>query len=103
MSNRSRFVAATAGSAALAVGAVARARRRARVANATQGVSEVIMPSVLQDTPFVAPRMRVGDEAHAPGHQHLQRRGADTEGRRPKPMRVRPFAKHQHGSRHPGR
>lgn len=102
MGNRSRFLAVAVGSAA-AIGTLARARRRARVVSAGEGFVEDIMPSVLQEAPSTAPPVPTADEAHAPGHQHLHRRGTDTDGPVPRPMRVRPFAKHRHGLRQPGR
>ncbi len=100
MGNRSRFVTATAGSAAIAVGAMVRARRRSRVAQATEGFAESIMPT---PTPRASSSGPVADEAHAPGHQHLHLGERELNEPRPKSTRVRPFAKHRHGMRHPGR
>lgn len=101
MGNRSRYVAAAAGSAALAVGALARRRWRTRLGEAATGFAEDIMPSVVDETPEVPPPV-LADVAHAAGHRHLgPPDGARRWGRRRRTPR--PFAKHQHGARYPGR
>lgn len=102
MVTRTRL-AALAGSAAagsaIAVGTVARLRRRARLRAAGRGFVEDVMPSILEPT-----RSADGlDEAHAPGHRHLVRRRAVNDGAGTLPVGTRPFAKHRHGLRHPGR
>ncbi len=102
MGNRSRFVTVAAGSAA-AVAALTRARRRARLASATEGFVDDIMPSVLQETPSSGLPVPSADEAHAPGHRHLHWSGTETDEPAPRPVRVRPLAKHRRGLRHPGR
>jgi hypothetical protein len=60
------------------------------------------MPSVGHDVASTAPTW-TGDVAHAPGHQHLPLTGDVREERTPPTVRSRPFAKHRHGLRHPGR
>lgn len=100
MGNKSKLLVATAGSAAFAVRALSRARRRARFAQSTKGISEVIMPSVGDDASSEPP-LAVADESHAPGHRHLSRRKITSV--EPKIANARPFAKHQRGLRHPGR
>ena len=99
MGNRSKFVAVTA---AGAVGLTAlRARRRARLEHAAEGIVDAIMPSVLDNVPSKpAP---IADEAHAPGHQHLQRTPAIEDEPSVPHLRERPWTKHAHGLRHPGR
>lgn len=92
-----RKLAAVAGSV-LAAGALARVRRRARAGG--RGFVEDVMPSVLEAPP--EPAMAGFDEAHAPAHRHvpLARR---LDGNAPRRVASRPFAKHRHGLRHPGR
>ena len=102
MGNRSKLVVVTAGSAAFAARALSRARRRARLAASTKGIAEVIMPSVVEETPSAQQRL-ITDESHAPGHQHLMRRAMNASESEPEPVDDRPFAKHQRGLRHPGR
>ena len=98
MGNRSKFFAAsaTAGAAGLAV---LRARRHARLEHAAEGIADAIMPSIADNRP---PEPEpVADEAHAPGHQHL---GPIEDDDSPVPrLRERPWTKHFHGFRHPGR
>lgn len=75
MGNRSKFVAmtATAGAFGLTVWQSRRRRRHGPVA---------------------------ADDAHAPGHQHLPPAAEQV----PTPqLRERPWTKHDHGLRHPGR
>lgn len=98
MANRRKLAAAAAGSV-LAAGAFARARRRARAAG--RGFVEDIMPSVLEEPP--TPKMAGFDDAHAPGHRHLPLEGWVSDAAEPAQVRSRPFAKHRHGLRHPGR
>jgi hypothetical protein len=100
MGSRSKLIVVTAGSAAFAARALSRARRRARLAGSTKGIAEVIMPSVVEETPSAQQRV-ITDESHAPGHQHLTRR--EMAAPEPEPVYDRPFAKHQRGFRHPGR
>lgn len=96
MGNRSKFVAVTAAAIGLAG---LRARRRARLEPAAEGIVDAIMPSVLDDLPPKA--APIADDAHAPGHQHL----APIEDEPPPVprLRERPWTKHYHGFRHPGR
>ena len=103
MTKRSPFVAAAAGSALVALGTVVRARRRGRVDDATRGIGAAIMPTTLHGAESVAPQSPIADESHAPGHQHLHWSEETTDEARPRPVRERPFAKHRHGLRHPGR
>ena len=100
MANKSKVIMVTAGSAAFVARALSRARRRSLLAATTKGIAEVVMPSVLEETPSTQQRV-AGDEAHAPGHRHLARPFL-TE-REPNRVDDRPFAKHQRGFRHPGR
>ena len=100
MGNRSKYVVASAGAAALATRALVRSRWRGRFASATKEIAETIMPSVVEETPSVR-SFAVDDESHAPGHEHLARPA--TGPALPKPNDERPFAKHQRGLRHPGR
>lgn len=65
MGARSRYVAASAAT----VGAVLAARRRARLRRAAEGVRDAILPTHVVDLPYEEGR---ADEAHAPGHQHLE-------------------------------
>ena len=65
MGNRSKYVAVTAAAAA----AAAAARRRARLRQAMDGIRDTILPA--QITEFRTTPEPEGDEAHAPGHQHL--------------------------------
>ena len=97
MGTRRKLAAAAAGSA-LAAGALARFRRRARAAG--KGFVEDVMPSVLEQLP--EPTMPGFDEAHAPGHRHVPLIGR-SDGATPRRVNSRPFAKHRHGLRHPGR
>jgi len=100
MGNRSKFVAVTAAAGALGLNAL-RARRRARLEHAAEGIVDAIMPSVADDAPSKpAP---TADEAHAPGHQHLHRTAATEEDPTAPRLRGRPWTKHAHGLRHPGR
>ena len=64
MGSRSRYVAGS-----VALGALVAARRRARLRRAAEGVREAILPSHVIDLPY---EERIADEAHAPGHQHLE-------------------------------
>ena len=100
MGNRSKFVAVTA--AAGAVGLTAsRARRRARLEHAAEGIVDAIMPSVAENAPpKPAP---VADEAHAPGHQHLHPTAVIEEESTAPRLRERPWTKQAHGLRHPDR
>lgn len=99
MSNRSRFVA-FAGVAAGVGGlrALYRVRRRARLSRVVSGVGNVVTPPEGS-----APAFRAADVAHAPGHRHLQLTAEVRAQPQPPPVRERPFAKHRHGLRHPGR
>lgn len=100
MGNRSKFVAVTAAAGALGLNAL-RARRRARLGHAAAGIVDAIMPSVAAEAPSIpAP---TADEAHAPGHQHLHRTAATEEDPTAPRLRGRPWTKHAHGLRHPGR
>ena len=102
MGNRSRYAAFGWAALGLAGGrALVRARRRARLGRAAQGFVDSVMPSVgavRSPAPATA-----GDEAHAPGHQHLAPTAEEIEEAAPAVVRFRPFAKHRHGLRHPGR
>jgi hypothetical protein len=101
MGKRSKLVIVTAGSAAFAVRTLSSARRRARFAESVKGFAEAIMPSVVRGTPSAQSQAVVDDESHAPGHRHLPRK--EKVAAEPRPVFERPFAKHQHGLRHPGR
>ena len=102
MGNRSRYV--VVGSVAVGLGgaALVRARRRARLGRAAEGFVDAIMPSVGEEASAATPVV-AGDEAHAPGHRHLELGAEVREEPAPPPFRERPFAKHQHGLRHPGK
>jgi len=95
-------VVGTAAAGVAGIRAFMGARRRARLSQAVEGIGEAIMPSVADEAPSTTP-VGIGDEAHAPGHRHLQ---VTTEVRgepAPPPVRERPFAKHRRGLRHPGK
>lgn len=103
MGKQSRLAAvlgATAG--VVGVRAMRRSRRRARLRDAaseavdrlTQGITDASLSTSL--TP-------PSDEAHAPGHRHLLLTSDVREEHAPPPVRERPFAKHHHGLRHPGK
>lgn len=94
MGNRSRFVAMTAGG--VGAGALI-ARRRARLRRMAEGIRDTILPTHIMD--LESERPRGGDEAHAPGHQHLPIE--NVEERAPRPQRSRPWTKRAHGMRHP--
>jgi hypothetical protein len=51
------------------VGVLVRRRRQERLRNAATGMRETLSPRGVTDEPFLTPEH--GDEAHAPGHQHL--------------------------------
>lgn len=104
MGNRSKYLVVSSAAAAGVAGirALARARRRARLRRAAEGIVDAIMPSVADEAPSMTP-VAVGDEAHAPGHQHLQMTTEVRDEPAPPPVRERPFAKHRHGLRHPGK
>ena len=102
MGNRSRFTTIAGAAIGVAgIGAVRRARRRARLGQAVEGIADTIMPSAEREVP-AASAVPVRDEAHAPGHRHL---AFPAEPPEPPAATVgeRPFAKHRHGLRHPGR
>ena len=102
MGSRSRYVAVGSAAAGIAgVRTLMRARRRARLRQASEGFVDAVMPSVGNEVPSAAPTA-VADEAHAPGHQHLPLTGEVREEPTPSTARSRPFAKHRHGLRHPG-
>lgn len=97
MAHRTRL-AVVAGSV-VAVGTLARLRWSARARAAGKGFVEDVMPSVLE-----RPRAADGlDEAHAPGHRHVPLARTAADGPEPHAVAARPFAKHRHGLRHPGR
>lgn len=104
MGNRSKYVVVGSAAAGVAGGvrALVRARRRARLRRAAEGIVDVILPSVAEGAPPTAPGA-IGDEAHAPGHHHLRLTPEVREEPAPPPARHRPFAKHRHGLRHPGK
>jgi len=68
MGNRSRYLAVTT---AAATAAAVTARRRARLRRAAEGMRDAILPTHVADLPTET--KSAGDEAHAPGHQHLGR------------------------------
>ncbi len=73
------------------------ARRFHRMQEAMEGIAEAIDPLVTAPT---AEQDRTTDEAHARGHTHL---ASPPEPLPPDPSPVpKPFAKNQHGTRHPG-
>jgi hypothetical protein len=103
MGNRSRYVAvSSAAVGVVGVRAWRRARRRARLGRAAEGIVDAVMPSVEAEAPSTTP-VPIADEAHAPGHQHMPMTAGVLEERAPPPVRERPFAKHRHGLRHPGK
>lgn len=94
MGNRSKYLAVTAAAGA----AVAAARRRSRLRRAAEGIQDTILPThVVEDLP--SDRMVDLDEAHAPGHRHVEAADRDEAG--PEPLRSRPWTKHAHGMTHP--
>lgn len=103
MGNRSRYVVVGSAAAGVAgVRALVRARRRARLRRAAEGIVDAIMPSVHDSPPPTTP-IAIGDDAHAPGHQHIQIT-AEVRDEAPPPLVLeRPFAKHRRGLRHPGK
>lgn len=90
MGNRSKYVVVTAAAAT----AAAAATRRARLREALAGIRDAILPSRVDD--FPSTRKSDGDEAHAPGHQHLGNGGARTGGGR---RRMRLHARYAPGMR----
>jgi hypothetical protein len=103
MGNRSRYVAvSSAAVGVVGVRALLRARRRARLRRAAEGIADAIMPSLADEAPSMTP-VAAPDEAHAPGHQHMRMTAGVLEEPAPPPVRERPFAKHRHGLRHPGK
>lgn len=103
MGNRSRFVVVGSAAAGVAgVRALVRAGRRARLRRAAEGFVDVLMPSVGGEAPSTE-LPATGDEAHAPGHQHLPLPVEVDAKRTPSSGGSRPFAKHQRGLRHPGK
>jgi hypothetical protein len=103
MGNRSRYlVVSSAAAGVIGFRAMVKARRRARLRRAAEGIVDAIMPSVADETPSTTP-VATGDTAHAPGHQHLQMTAEVRAESAPPQVRERPFAKHRHGLRHPGR
>ncbi len=103
MGNRSRYVAVSAAAVGVVgIRALRRARRRARLGVAAEGIVDAVMPSVEDEAPSTTP-VPVADEAHAPGHQHMRMTADVVEETAPPPVRERPFAKHRHGLRHPGK
>lgn len=102
MGNRSRYVVVGSAAAGFAGAALVRARRRARLGHAAEGIVDAIMPTLGEEAPTTMPVV-TGDEAHAPGHRHLEMGAEVREEPAPPPVRERPFAKQQHGLRHPGK
>lgn len=97
MSNRGKFVV---GMTAVGVGVrlAQRRRRRMQLRNAFDGIRDAIMPS----SPMAEePTQPKGDEAHAPGHQHLPPPMKKERKTYPLQPVARPFLKHYHGFRHP--
>lgn len=98
MGNRSRYVVVGSAAAGMAgLRALLRARRRARLRRAAGGFVDAVVPSVAGEA---GP---IGDEAHAPGHRHVPLTAEVREEPAPPTVRSRPFAKHRHGLRHPGK
>jgi len=88
--------------AASAVGlAWARSRRRSRLARAAQDFAASVMSPPAPEVSTAAQPPAV-DEAHAPGHRH-RRWARWAPAPAPPASGTRPFAKHRHGLRHPGR
>ena len=101
--NRNQLAAVAGAAIGVAgIGAVRRARHRARGHGAAQGNADVTPPTVAGDRPPTA-APDGGDQAHAPGHRHLPMTAHLRGGRPPRGGGARPFAKHRHGLRHPGR
>lgn len=97
MENRSRFTAlASTAVGVVGISALRRARRRASARAAANDTT-----ASLAGAPPPSPP--VDDEAHAPGHRHLPLTAEVRDERPPKPVQERPFAKHRHGLRQPGR
>lgn len=102
MGNRSRLVvgAAAATGAGAGIQAVRRARRRARLRAIAEGIQDSILPTHLPPGVEEGP---TADESHAPGHQHLGPPDqTDADAMPDRPIQ-RPWTKHHHGLRHPGR
>jgi len=102
MGNRSRFVvgAAAVTGAGIGIQAVRRARRRARLRAMAEGIQDSILPT---HTPPGIEEQPKADESHAPGHKHLGPPVRADAGAMPDRPIQRPFTKHYHGLRHPGR
>lgn len=101
--NRNQLAAVAGAAIGVAgIGALRRARCRARAHRAAQGTADVTLSTVAEDRPPTSP-LGGGDRAHAPGHRHLAMTAHLRGGRPPRPVGARPFAKHRHGMRHPGR
>ena len=94
---------AAAMATAMLAGGVMRARRRMHrnAESSRRSFAENVAPMASSDEGTSSEPLM--DEAHAPGHRHLFRHDRDGEGMPPSRIMHRPFAKHQHGMRHPGR
>jgi hypothetical protein len=93
-------IVSSAAAGAVGVRALVRASRRERAEHAAEGIADTILPTVADRAHYTEPR--TGDDAHAPGHAHLDR-AATREEATPKSVLSRPFAKHRRGLRQPGR
>lgn len=103
MGKRSRLAAVAGTAIGIAgLGVARRIWRWARRGGADEGATDALAPAVEGNRSPAPPRPPV-DEAHAPGHRHLSLRADVRDERAPRPVRARPFAKHQRGLRHPGR
>lgn len=100
--NRNQLAVAAAAIGVAGIGAVRRARHRARTHGDAHGDADVTLATVAGDRPPAASQGG-GDRAHAPGHRHLAMTAHLRGGRPPRRVGARPFAKHRHGLRHPGR
>jgi hypothetical protein len=103
MQNKTRF-AALAGAAVGVAGlrAAQRAHRHARRRQTAGDIADVVTPLVEEETPPTSP-LPAADKAHAPGHRHLPLTAEIRNQPAPPPVRERPFAKHRHGLRQPGK
>ncbi len=97
------MAAGTAIGVATGIGAIRRARRRARLGSAAKAIGETIMPSTATGPQATAAPVALPDEVHAPGHRHLDSTDRIRGEELPPLLRGRPWARHRHGLPHPGR
>ena len=102
MNNKRRTVAIAAAVTTVLAKTFASSRRHSKLRKSRDSFAENLSPmvSTTQEPPPADPEM---NEARAPGHRHLRWSKEAEEEPTPKPVRNRPFSRHQRGLRHPGR